>query len=259
MPKSSKASKVKQNKSKIKKATANKAQKKIQKKPGPARQALKRACKREILVTQPVLSCDVAKMIKNRKDEATLEKHFKAIKAHKKKYQARVKQAEEKRKKGDASEVHAIPANKAKVTEAIGEHETTIHMLQNYVKDKFGKAYQLVWHFRRRHRNRSALGGRQHAESHLISHRRGQGPGTSLSTNAAKGDQMSKMWVDNTLQQVLNSPNSSADDKTHARNMIRAMAKGPPPEVLGRVVEANPGGGAREVTCPDKGIYHKTK
>ena len=259
MPKSSKASKVKQNKSKIKKATANKAQKKIQKKPGPARQALKRACRVEILVTQPVLSCDVAKMIKNRKDEATLEKHFKAIKAHKKKYQARVKQAEEKRKKGDASEVHAIPANKAKVTEAIGEHETTIHMLQNYVKDKFGKAYQLVWHFVAGTGidRLWVAGSMPNPTSYLIVE--AKGPSASLSTNAAKGDQMSKMWVDNTLQQVLNSPNSSADDKTHARNMIRAMAKGPPPEVLGRVVEANPGGGAREVTCPDKGIYHKTK
>lgn len=79
-----------------------------------------------------------------------------------------------------------------------------------------------------------------------------------LSTGAAKGDQMSKQWVRASLDQTSVGKNTSSVDKKRADRMLHAMDNGPPPKVLGRVIEAIQGGGAKEVGCPDKGIYHAT-
>ena len=85
-----------------------------------------------------------------------------------------------------------------------------------------------------------------------------KGPGAVLSTDAAKGPQMSKIWVRNSLEAMVNSPSSSAGDVAMAQEMLGAMDNGPPPEVRGMVWEALEGGGAVQKGCPDKGIYHAT-
>ena len=219
--------------------------------PGPSRTAYKRACKREVVVSNPVLACDVARKINGRNDQTRLETHLKAIAAHKEKYEARIQEVLRKEAGGDASETHAKPAHKAKVTEAVGEHEATLHMLQKYPDAELlwgfsaGTGIDQVWAV-----------GMPDPTSYLIVE--AKGPGASLSTSAAKGDQMSKMWVQNSLREVLASASSTDDEKAHARAMLRAMATGPPPQVRGVVIEAQPSGGAREVACPDNGIYHRT-
>lgn len=219
--------------------------------PSPSREVFRRECKRRIVVSKPVLACGVVALLTGRNDEARLTAHLKAIASHKAKYQARVDDARRKNEDGDASDMHAVPANKAKVTEAIGEHETTVHILQHH------QPYELLWGF-------SAGTGIDQVwakvmpdpTSYLIVE--AKGPGASLSTSAAKGDQMSKMWVRSSLEQIINSRSSSAADIAHAQSMLDAMDEGPPPDVRGLVVEAIKGGGAREVACPDKGVYHAT-
>lgn len=209
------------------------------------------------LISAPVVACALLKKIKKRPDSALLKAHLEAIDLHRQKYEQRLKDAKAKVAKGDVSEQHAIPSYKAKVTEAKGEYEATCHMIENYVKSKGGKDYRLLWSFSAGVGVDQLWAAGDPPTSYVIVE--AKGPGATLSTNAAKGDQMSKMWVENTLESVKNSPTASAADKEHAKSMLKAMKVGPPPEVHGRVIEALPGGGAKEVGCPDKGIYHKTK
>jgi hypothetical protein len=60
------------------------------------------------------------------------------------------------------------------------------------------------------------------------------------------------------MESVVNSPSADTASINHAKRILKAMNVGPPPYVYGRVIEAEKGGGAREVGCPDKGIYHHT-
>ena len=248
MPHSKKASKAK----KAVQAPQPQPPKGVQK---PVRQRLGRQCKQERLVVSATLPCDLEKRIKKRPDNLLLAEHVKAILAHKAKYKARLKAAKAKLKRGDASEQHAMPAHKAKVTEAKGEYEATVLMIDKYVKAKGGADYQILWTF-------SAGTGidqlwySKAADTFIVVE--AKGPGATLSTNAAKGDQMSKQWVRACLNEVNNSKNSDAAAKKVAKRMLNAMDNGPPPKILGRVIEALPGGGAKEVGCPDKGIYHHT-
>jgi hypothetical protein len=222
----------------------------------PARTRYARAAKAERVVVAPVMSCQLKKLLQDRADKKRLKAHFNAILAHKAKYKQRKKIAEAKRAKGDVSEVHAIPAHKAKITEAEGEYEATLLMIQQYVaKNGTGDTYSIGWTFT------PGVGIDQmwysaSADTYILVE--AKGPGAMLSSGAAKGDQMTKQWVRASLASVVNSKTSSDDDKAHARKMIGAMDNGPPPKVIGRVIEAEKGGGAREVSCPDKGIYHAT-
>lgn len=218
------------------------------------RQSYPRKAKQERTVLQPVLKCDVAKLIAGRTDSKLLKKHLQEINLHRQKWVMRQRVAREKLKKGDASEAHKIPSYKAKVTEAQGEHEATLLMVSNYTKEKYGATYHLLWPFSAG-TGIDQLWWSEKDDTYIIVE--AKGPGAILSTNAAKGDQMSKMWVKNSLESVKNSPKATDTDKKHAEQMLAAMAVGPPPEVYGRVIEALPGGGAKEVGCPDKGIYHK--
>jgi hypothetical protein len=224
----------------------------------PVREKHVRKVKQIRAEIKPVIGCQVSKLIQGRPDEVLLQKHLDAIDLHRQTYEARIKQAMGQQKKGQASQVHAIPAHKAKVTEAKGEHEATLLMVQQYSNQPGKSDFHLVWGFS------SGTGidqlwatGETPPKQYIIVE--AKGPGATLSTNAAKGDQMSKQWVRSSLESVGNSPSSTQDDRDHAKRMLKGMDLGPPPEVYGRVIEALPGGGAKEVGCPDKGIYHKTK
>jgi hypothetical protein len=217
----------------------------------PQRQRLTRGCKQERFEAKAILPCAVKTLIKGRPDEATIKAHLKAIMKHSKKYQYRIESAKAASAKGNVADMHAIPAHKAKVTEAIGERETTMWCLQNLpgyeIRSGFaaGIGIDQIW--------------AQRDSSDNITHYavvEAKGPGAKLSDNAAKGDQMSTQWVKASLEQALVSSKTTDQEKIDARAMLHAIANGPPPEVRGYVIEAKPEGGAVQRGCPDKGIYH---
>ncbi len=218
------------------------------------RKVLGRACKQVVVNVRAVAECAVKGLVKGRDDAATLKPHLAAIEMHRLVYTARLNQAQAKLKKGDASEEQAIAPHKAKITEAKGEREATLLMMQ-----KFGPAngdFQLVRGF-------SAGTGIDQiwysAEQDAYIIVEAKGPGATLSTGAAKGDQMSKMWVKASLEEERDRSEDGSPEQGNAKRMLGAMQKGPPPQVLGLVIEANPGGGAELRGCPDKGVYHKQK
>jgi hypothetical protein len=216
------------------------------KKPTPGRTPIPRGAKKVATVTAPTLSCDIAKLIAKRPDEKAVDQHLKAIKAYKKQYKDRLA------KEPDVS------AHKAKITEAKGEKEATLLMLKEYKKSKGKTAdFQIQWTFS------AGTGidqlwhsGENPPQEYIIVE--AKGPGATLSQNAAKGPQMSKEWVTNSLDSVIASKQSSQQDKDHAKRMLKAIYNGPPPKVTGVVIEAQEGGGAKEMPCPDNGVYHKT-
>jgi len=70
---------------------------------------------------------------------------------------------------------------------------------------------------------------------------------------------MSKEWAGNTLDEIISSPTKSDDEKAAPTRMKQAMDSGPPPDVTGEVLTAEPGGGARSMALPpDGGVYHAT-
>lgn len=219
----------------------------------PTRQQPGRANKQVRLVVTPVLACAVKGLLKGRSDKAQLKKHLEAIQAHRMKYEKRIQDAKALKAKGNVSQMHAVPAHKAKVTEAKGEHEATLLIVQKYCAGMGD--YELKWGFS------AGVGIDQlwySASSDTYMVVEAKGPGAGLSNQAAKGDQMSKQWVRNSLTSVRNSKNTSDVEKADAKRMLKAMNSGPPPKVIGKVIEANKGGGAVERGCPDKGIYHAT-
>jgi hypothetical protein len=217
------------------------------------RRGLPRAVKAVRMTVAPVLACAIKTLLKSRADRIALEAHFNAIASHKLKYEARIVRAKALKAKGNATEMQGVPAHKAKITEAIGEHEATLLIVQKYAKSQgdyelrsgfsAGVGIDQIWYSK---------------SSKTFMLVEAKGPGATLSTAAAKGDQMSKQWVRNSLNSIVSSGSSSAQDIADARAMLHAMDNGPPPKVIGKVIEALPGGGATEKGCPDKGIYHAT-
>ena len=204
------------------------------------RKRFARKCKQQRRVAPVILPCAVKDLLKGRPDQKLLTDHLKAIEVHRRKYLLRIK------KETDAA---AIPAHKAKVTEAKGEHEATLFMIENYPDAV------ILWTFT------AGTGIDQlwfdPPDEYVIVE--AKGPGATLSTGAAKGDQMSKQWVRNSLEEVVNSPNTAPADRNHAQRMLDAMDVGPPPKVHGCVIEARKDGGSEEkLNVPDSGIYHKT-
>ena len=206
---------------------------------------LARKAKQDRLEIKPIMPCAVAAMIKKRPDQALLKKQLDAISVHEQKYQARQKKEPD------------VFAHKAKITEAKGERAATLLMIKEYVAAKGKGNYQILWTFTAGTGIDQLWYAGPPFDAYVIVE--AKGPGATLSTSAAKGDQMSKMWVRKCLEQVTLSQKSNSADIKHALRMLGAMHKGPPPEVFGKVIEAKPDGGAKEVYCPDKGIYHKTK
>ena len=217
----------------------------------PPRRGPARGVKAVRRTVAPVLACAIKGLIKNRADRLVLEAHLYAIASHKLKYEGRIAQAEALKLKGNVTEMQGVPAHKAKITEAIGEHEATLLVIQQYaaaqgnyeLRSGFsaGVGIDQIWYS---------------AEEDTYMLVEAKGPGATLSTAAAKGDQMSKQWVRNSLNSIVNSPSSSDQDVADAEAMLGAMDNGPPPKVIGKVIEALPGGGAIEKGCPDQGIYH---
>lgn len=219
----------------------------------PTRHRYPRAAKAVRMTVAPVLACAIKSLIKGRKDYGLLKLHLEAIAAHELKYQQRVEQAKALQRKGNASQMHSVPAHKAKITEAKGEREATLLIVQKYAKAmgdyelrsgfSAGVGIDQIWYSTT-------------TKTYMLVE--AKGPGATLSTSAAKGDQMSKQWVRNSLNSIVSSPSSSTRDIADAKLMLRAMDNGPPPKVIGKVIEALDGGGAVERGCPDKGIYHAT-
>lgn len=212
-----------------------------------------RGVKRKREAIEPIVPEEVEDMITGRPDEELLREHLKAIDAHSQTYKQRKLEAEDKQKNGDASEVHAIPAHKAKITEAIGEYQATLLMIAKYPD------YEIEWTFS------AGIGidqlwhrGKEGEDNETFMVVEAKGPGATLSTEAAKGDQMSIQWVRASLTQVVNSGKASDEERRQARRMLGAMDNGPPPELRGVVITADKNGGAHEMDCPDKGIYHST-
>jgi hypothetical protein len=204
-----------------------------------------RKAKRVPLVTRVCLPCQIKRLMQGRADEPALKQHFTAIEKHRREYQNRLTCLT------GATFAHARPAWKAKVTEAIGEREATLHVLQEPAYAGFelftgfaaGTGFDQVWY-------KAAP-----TETFLIVE--AKGPGATLSTDAAKGPQMSKQWVRNTLIEIINSPTKSNGEKDAAEDMLEAMDNGPPPEVRGAVITAQHSGGARSMANPpDNGVYH---
>lgn len=219
--------------------------------PTKVRERISRKCKQVRIATKAILACNIKSLIQPRGDYAFLKTHLKAIESHRLKYQQRLDDIDMEITGGNAARQHEIPPNKAKVTEAAGEHETTLWCVQNLPGHEIcsgfaaGIGIDQIWV------KRDSSGN---PESFAIVE--AKGPGATLSTDAAKGDQMSKQWVKASLEQVVSSKNTSDTEKADARAMLRAMALGPPPEVRGYVIEAKSGGGSEQKGCPDKGIYH---
>lgn len=220
----------------------------------PVRERHARGCKQQRFEAIPIVACALKSLVKGRPDKEKLKPHYKAISAYEQKYQYRIEQAKAEMAKGNAAEAHAISAHKAKITEAIGERETTNWCVQNLehyeIRSGFaaGIGIDQIW--------------AKKNEKDEITHYaivEAKGPGAKLSDNAAKGDQMSTQWVKASLEQAANSSKTSEQEKADARLMLHAIAYGPPPEVRGYVIEAKEGGGAEQRGCPDKGIYHAVK
>jgi hypothetical protein len=225
---------------------------KNQKKATPAlRERIRRSCKQERFVATAVLDCALDTLINKRPDYSTLKPHLEAILRHKEKYQHRISQAKKAKALGNSAGMHAVPAHRAKITEAIGERETTVWCVQNLpdyqIRSGFaaGIGIDQIW------AKKDEFGNITHYA--VVE---AKGPGAKLSDNAAKGDQMSKQWVKASLEQAAVSSKTTDQEKADARAMLHAMAHGPPPYVNGYVIEAKPGGGAEQKGCPDKGIYH---
>jgi hypothetical protein len=204
-----------------------------------------RSVKRVPTVVEVTLPCGLKMTIDLRDDKVLLREHFVAIKKHKTKYEDRLAT------RTGGEDLHAHPAWKAKVTEAIGEDEASKFMISQYPTYEIftgfaaGTGFDQVW--------------REAGPPEKFVIVEAKGPGASLSTNAAKGAQMSKEWVGNTLDEIISSPTKSDDEKAAATRMKQAMDSGPPPDVTGEVLTAEPGGGARSMALPpDGGVYHAT-
>jgi hypothetical protein len=204
------------------------------------RTSLSRKVKRQRVAIQPVLPCEVEKMIADRADEALLKQHLEAIDVHRQKYEKRL------------AEEPDVVAHKAKITEAKGEFEATVLMLKAHGDHRIlwtfgpGTGFDQLWFVQ------------SPDDTYVIVE--AKGPGAKLSEGAKKGDQMSTEWVRNTLEELSHSKSLSDTDRGHVEKMLKGIDVGPPPKVTGKVITAEPGGGAIEMTdCPDGGIYHRQK
>ena len=80
-----------------------------------------------------------------------------------------------------------------------------------------------------------------------------KGPGATLSTDAAKGPQMSQQWVRNTVDEMLNSNDPATRDL--GQRLQDALDDKQPP-LTGKVIQAIQGGGAQELPLQEGPIYN---
>jgi hypothetical protein len=173
---------------------------------------------------------------------ARRDQSYDDIADYKQKYQAKEQEAREEganRKAGGF---------KAKVTEAIGEDETTKYMQNNYPDFVMDQGFSPGTGFDQVYTKYDAAGNP--VETMIVE---AKGPGASLSTNAAKGPQMSQEWVENSVSDMLNS--SDAGTRAIGQKLQDALDNGTP-AVTGKVIQAIQGGGAQEIPLPQGPIYN---
>jgi hypothetical protein len=137
---------------------------------------------------------------------------------------------------------------KAKVTEAVGERRTTEFMEKNHPDFVMDKGFQPGKGFDQVYTKYDAAGNP--VEMKLVE---AKGPGAELSTDAAKGPQMSKEWVENTVSDMVKSDDAAT--KALGKRLQDALDTGNP-KVTGKVIQAVEGGGAREISLPNDNVYN---
>lgn len=136
-----------------------------------------------------------------------------------------------------------------KVTEAIGERATTKYMETNHPDFVMDKGFNGPGHgFDQVYTKYDAAGNP--VEILIVE---AKGPSAKLATNAAKGRQMSKEWVKNTISEMVKSEDSTT--KALGKRLRTALDDGEPP-VTGKVIEALKKSGAKEVPLPPGPEYN---
>jgi len=159
---------------------------------------------------------------------------------YKQKYQAEEQQAR------DEGNNRRAGGYKAKVTEAVGEQRATQFVQQNYPDFVMDQGFSPGTGFDQVYTKYDAAGNP--VETMIVE---AKGPGAELSTNAAKGPQMSQEWVENTVNEMRRS--SDPATKALGERLQNALDTGDPP-LTGKVIQANPAGGASEVPLPQEVI-----
>lgn len=173
---------------------------------------------------------------------ARRDQSYDDIADYKQTYQAKEQEARE------AGENRRAGGFEAKVTEAVGEDEATQYMQNNYPDYVMDQGFSPGTGFDQVYTQYDEAGnptGMMIVEA--------KGPGASLSTNAAKGPQMSQEWVQNTVTDMTNS--SDPGTQALGQRLQNALDTGDPP-VTGKVIQAQPGGGAQEIPLPPGPVYN---
>jgi len=160
---------------------------------------------------------------------------------YKKKYEAKEQEAR------DDGENRRAGGFKAKVTEAIGEDAATKYMQQQYPDFVMDQGFSPGTGFDQVYTKYDAAGNP--VETMIVE---AKGPGAKLSTEAAKGPQMSQEWVENSVSDMTNS----SDPATRAlgQRLQKALDTGVPP-LTGKVIQAA-GAGAKEIALPNNPVYN---
>lgn len=147
-----------------------------------------------------------------------------------------------------AGENRSAGGYKAKVTEAIGERAATTYMETNHPDFVMDKGFKPGSGFDQVYTKYDGAGNP--VESVIVE---AKGPGATLSTDAAKGPQMSQEWVENTVSDMVKSDDPAT--KALGRRLQDALDNGQPP-LTGKVIQAVEGGGATEIPLQNNPVYN---
>jgi hypothetical protein len=167
---------------------------------------------------------------------------YKDIDAYEQTYSAKETQARQ------AGENRVAGGYKAKVTEAVGERSATEYMEKNHPDFVMDQGFKPGSGFDQVYTKYDAAGNPQ--EMMIVE---AKGPGAELSTDAAKGPQMSQQWVENTVSDMVKSDDPAT--KALGQKLQTALDDGEPP-VTGKVIQATGSGGATEVPLPSDPVYN---
>jgi len=156
--------------------------------------------------------------------------------------------AEKEAEARQAGENRSAGGYKAKVTEAIGERAATEYMQTNNPDFVMDKGFKPGTGFDQVYTKYDEAGNP--VESMIVE---AKGPGATLSTDAAKGPQMSQQWVRNTVDEMLNSNDPATRDL--GQRLQDALDDKQPP-LTGKVIQAIQGGGAQELPLQEGPIYN---
>lgn len=173
-----------------------------------------------------------------------LKKHRESVEAHRKKYERRLS---ESKTKGDTKRQQG--AYKAKITESIGEEAAANLMQKNYPDYEMVRGFEAGTGYDQVYVKRNPNG-----EVTDIMIVEAKGPNAKLGKTKNKGPQMSKEWVEKTASEMQRAKNPETSQL--GKKLADAIDNGPPPKVKGKVIQATEGGGAKEIDCPNGGIYN---